>query len=79
MKLFISSVQSEFAEMRKHLASFIRCDALLSRYFEPFLFEELPAKDQSAKYAYLEEASNTDIYVLVKTRNNGYFILERKG
>lgn len=56
--IFISSVQSEFAEERKRLAEYIRQDALFSRYFEPFLFEELPAQDMSAQGAYLEQAAD---------------------
>ncbi len=37
--IFISSVQSEFAEERKCLAEYIRQDALFSRCFESSLFE----------------------------------------
>ena len=42
--LFISSVQGEFQDERRLIAEYIRHDALLSLYFEPFLFEELPAQ-----------------------------------
>ena len=49
IKLFISSVQNEFANERKEIAFYIRKDAVLGRFFEPFLFEELPAKDISAQ------------------------------
>ena len=38
IKLFISSVQSEFEEERKAFANFLRADALLSKFFVPFLF-----------------------------------------
>ncbi|MCQ2347971.1 MAG: DUF4062 domain-containing protein [Paludibacteraceae bacterium] len=64
-KIFISSVQSEFAEERKAIAAYIRQDALLSRYFDPFLFEELPAQDQSAQRAYLDEVAQTEVYLLL--------------
>jgi hypothetical protein len=47
--IFISSVQDEFAMERKRIAEYIRQDALFSQYFVPFLFEELPAQDKSAK------------------------------
>ena len=67
-KLFISSVQSEFAEERKRLAEYIRQDALFSRYFEPFLFEELPAQDMSAQGAYLEQAAKSEVYLLLATK-----------
>ena len=70
--IFISSVQSEFAIERKRLAEYIRQDALFSRYFEPFLFEELPAQDISAQKAYLEAAAKTDIYLLLMGERYGY-------
>ena len=66
--IFISSVQSEFLNERKQLADYIRQDALFSQYFEPFLFEELPAQDaqdMSAQNAYLEQAANADVYLLL--------------
>ena len=34
------------------MAAYIRQDAVMGRFFEPFLFEELPAKDVSAQQAY---------------------------
>lgn len=43
IRVFISSVQAEFAQERLMLAEYIRRDAMLGRYFEPFLFKELPA------------------------------------
>jgi len=58
--------------MRNQIAAYIRHDALLSRFFEPFLFEELPAQDQSAKQAYLDEVSKDDIYLLLMGEQYGY-------
>lgn len=58
--------------MRKRIAAYIRQDALLSRYFEPFLFEELPAQDQSAKQAYLDEVAASDIYLGLYGERYGY-------
>jgi len=37
-RLFISSVQREFAEERQALKAYILGDALLSRFFDVFLF-----------------------------------------
>ena len=71
-KIFISSVQSEFQNERKQLAEYIRQDALFSQYFEPFLFEELPAQDKSAQIAYLEQAANADIYLLLIGKLYGF-------
>ena len=70
--VFISSVQSEFAKERKLLADYIRQDALFSMYFEPFLFEELPAQDRSAQTAYLEQAANAEVYLLLMGEKYGY-------
>lgn len=44
IKIFISSVQREFAKERRMLCDYIRTDALLGRFFIPFIFEEMPAK-----------------------------------
>ena len=64
-KIFISSVQSEFQNERKQLAEYIRQDALFSQYFEPFLFEELPAQDKSAQKSFLEQVAKADVYLLL--------------
>ena len=61
IKVFISSVQREFAKERREVADYIREDAVMGRFFEPFLFEELPAKDVSAEQAYLTEVADTDV------------------
>lgn len=71
-KIFISSVQSEFQNERRQIADYIRHDALLSFYFEPFLFEELPAQDRYAQAAYLEQAATSEIYLLLLGQQYGY-------
>lgn len=72
IKLFISSVQSEFADERKALANFLRADALLSKFFEPFLFEELPAIDKSVQQVYLHEVESSNIYLGIIGKKYGY-------
>jgi len=62
-KIFLSSVQKEFKEERSALRSYIYGDALLSRFFEVFLFEDLPASDRRADEVYLEEVQSSDIYL----------------
>ena len=47
----------------KPLRIFMRGDALLRRFFEPFLFEETPAADRRAEELYLDEVERCDIYV----------------
>ncbi|RJO61270.1 DUF4062 domain-containing protein [candidate division WS5 bacterium] len=61
--IFISSVQKEFQEERRALKEFVRGDALLRRYFDVFLFEDLPASDRKADDVYLEEVEHCDVYV----------------
>ncbi|MDX8409339.1 MAG: DUF4062 domain-containing protein, partial [Mariprofundales bacterium] len=63
MRLFVSSVQKEFAEERKALGDFLNGDALLRRFFEVFLFEEAPAADHRADQVYLDEVGRCDIYI----------------
>ena len=62
-RVFISSVQKEFAKERKALASYIRNDAILGKFFEVFLFEEVPAQERSATDVYLSEVDRCDIYL----------------
>lgn len=71
-KLFISSVQSEFQDERRALVAYIRQDAMLSRYFEPYIFEESPAQDCSAQRAYLDEVTASDIYLGLFGERYGY-------
>ena len=52
-KVFISSVQREFAAARQMLAEYVRKDALWGKFFDVFLFEEEPACDVEARNLYL--------------------------
>lgn len=62
-RIFISSVQKEFAEERRMLAEYIHHDPLLGVFFEVFLFEETPACDVTAPEVYLPEVAASDIYL----------------
>ena len=62
-KIFISSVQKEFAKERKWLADYIRKDTILGRFFTVFLFEEVPAQERNATGVYLDEVAASDIYL----------------
>lgn len=55
IKIFISSVQREFAEERAMLCHYIRTDVLLGKFFEPFIFEEVPANEYPTSHVYLKE------------------------
>lgn len=64
LRIFISSVQKEFGEIRPALKAFLLGDAVLHRFIsEVFLFEELPARDRRADEVYLEEVERCDIYL----------------
>ena len=63
LRIFISSVQKEFAEERRMLADYIRKDALLGVFFEVFLFEEVDACDKTPQGVYLGEVESCDIYI----------------
>ena len=63
LRIFISSVQREFATERKHLSDYLSGDPLMRRFFSVFLFEELPASDRRPDEVYLDEVQKCDIYV----------------
>jgi ATP-dependent DNA helicase RecG len=66
LKIFVSSVQNEFKQIRMDLKAFLLGDAVLRRFIsEVFLFEELPAKGRSADEVYLEEVERCDIYLAI--------------
>lgn len=64
-KVFISSVQSEFANERQLVYDFICNDELMGQYFDPFIFERIPAQNANPSQLYLEEASSCQVYLLL--------------
>ena len=72
IKVFISSVQREFAEERRLLCDYIRTDALLGKFFVPFIFEDMPASEVSAQKAYLTQAAGCHIYLGIFGTQYGY-------
>lgn len=62
-RIFISSVQSEFAFARSKLASFINNDPYWSQFFYAFIFENLPASQRSPSDIYLTEIDKCSIYM----------------
>jgi len=56
-------VQKELAEERRGIRDFVRSDALLRRFFDVFLFEDLPASDRRADEVYLDQVGRCAIYV----------------
>jgi len=61
--IFLSSVQKEFAAERLALRDFLQGDPLLRRFFEPVLFEDLPASDRRADELYLDRVDRCGLYV----------------
>lgn len=72
LRIFISSVQKEFSADRIALRDWLRNDALMHRFFEPFLFEDVPAADRRADEVYLDEVAGCDIYVGLFGDEYGY-------
>jgi len=72
LKVFISSVQTEFAEERHMLYNYLLTDALLGRFFEPFIFEKIPASDIKASKAYLEQVKISDVYLGIFGKEYGF-------
>jgi len=72
INIFISSVQNEFAEERQGLFRYLHSDPLLGLFFKPFLFENLPAKDQRVVAIYTDEVSKCDIYLGLFGQQYGY-------
>ena len=69
--IFISSVQREFAEERAALRDYLRGDPLMRRFFDPFLFEDVPATDRRPDDLYLDEVERCDLYVGLFGRDYG--------
>jgi hypothetical protein len=63
LRIFVSNVQKELAEERCALKEYVESDALLSRFFEVFLFETLPAADRRADDVYLNQVDRCDLYL----------------
>ena len=72
IRVFISSVQSEFSEERAMLSHYIRTDVLLGKFFEPFIFEEVPANEASPQQVFLREVEMSDIYLGLYGNKYGY-------
>ena len=72
IRVFISSVQSEFAEERLILCDYMTSDALLGRFFEPFIFENVPAVNYSAVSVYSNEVEHCDIYLGIFGKQYGF-------
>ena len=71
IRIFISSVQREFAREREQLRDYLRGDPLMRRFFDVLLFEDVPASDRRPDRVYLDEVGRCDIYVGLFGRDYG--------
>jgi predicted HTH transcriptional regulator len=71
-RVFISSVQSEFADERQMLFDYLTTDSLLCKFFEPFIFEKIPALAVAPNTVFLQEVENCDIYLGLFGLQYGY-------
>src|SRR5262245_7548163 len=71
-RIFISSVQKELANERRALKDYLQGDPLLRRFFEVFLFEDLPASDRRVDEVYLREVERCAIYLGLFGRDYGF-------
>ena len=61
--VFISSVQNELQAERYAVRDFITSDPLLSRFFDVFLFEDVPALDRNVDDVYLDKIDECRVYL----------------
>ena len=72
-RIFISSVQKEFAEERRLLKRYISKNPAYRRFFDTFVFEEdVVAADRRTDEVYLEELGKCDIYIGLIGREYGF-------
>lgn len=63
LRVFVSSVQKELADERRAIRDFVHGDPLLRRFFDVFLFEDLPASGRRADKVYLHEVDRCGVYI----------------
>ena len=71
-RVFISSVQSEFAVERQMLFDYLTSDILLGKFFEPFIFENVPAANHLPSNVFLNELEQSDIYLGIFGEKYGF-------
>ncbi|PKL66721.1 MAG: hypothetical protein CVV28_09995 [Methanobacteriales archaeon HGW-Methanobacteriales-1] len=63
IKVFVSGNQKELSDERFAVKDAIVNTPIIRNYFEPFLFEDLPAAGRDAVSTYLSEVKSSDIYI----------------
>ena len=73
LRIFISSVQQEFAEERRMLKEYVENDPVLGQFFSLFVFErDVAALDRRLDEVYLEELAKCDAYIGLVGAEYGY-------
>lgn len=62
-KVFISGNQTELREERFAVKDAIQYTPIIRNFFQPFLFEDLPAGGRDAVSTFLAEVKSSDVYV----------------
>jgi len=65
-------VQKEFEQERLRLFEWITADPFLGKFFEVFLFEKLPAMDNTAQQVFLDEVTQCEIYLGILGKEYGF-------
>ena len=72
-RIFISSVQKEFADVRRILKRYVSKNPAYRRLFDAFVFEEdVVAADRRTDEVYLAELAKCDIYIGLIGKDYGY-------
>jgi hypothetical protein len=77
LKIFVSGNQKELREERLAVREAILGAAVLRKFFDVFIFEELPATGRSPVFTYLKEVDDSDIYIGIVGKK--YSIFRFKG
>lgn len=72
IRIFVSSVQKEFEQDRLKLFEWITRDPFLGKFFEVFLFEKLPAMDNTPQQVFLDEIGQCEIYLGILGKEYGF-------
>ncbi len=65
-------MQKEFEQERLRLFEWITADPFLGKFFEVFLFEKLPAMDNTAQQVFLDEITQCEIYLGILGKEYGF-------
>jgi ATP-dependent DNA helicase RecG len=70
-KVFVSGNQKELSKERLAVKEVINDNTVFKRFFETFLFEEVPASSQRPNFTYINEVKNSDIFIGILGKKYG--------